>query len=136
MARRWESKFLTALEESASVTAAAAAAGITRQNAYNHRRHDDSFAEKWSRALEIGIGTLEDEAVRRALEGVEEPIYQRGEYCGTINRYSDTLLIFLLKSHKPEVYNRPQRQEITGRDGGAVTIRIEGVIDDAGDGDE
>jgi hypothetical protein len=28
----------------------------------------------------------------------------------------------------------PQRQEHTGASGGAVTIRIEGVIDDAGDG--
>lgn len=134
MARRWEAKFLAALEESANVTVAAEAADITRQNAYAYRREDAEFAQKWDAALDVGVGTLEDEAVRRARDGVEEPIYQRGEYMGTVRKYSDTLLIFLLKSHKPQVYNPPQRQEVTGENGGAikseVTIDLSGVSTD------
>ncbi len=129
MARRWENKFLTALEDGANVTAAAEAAGITRQNAYAYRREDEDFARKWDEALDVGIGSLEDEAIRRARDGVEEPIYQRGEYCGTMRRYSDTLLIFLLKAHKPEKYNPPTRQEVSGPDGGAVQVRVTGFED-------
>jgi len=123
--RRWEARFLQALEETAHVTDSATQAGITRQAAYNYRHEDAEFAAKWDQALQVGICTLEDEAVRRARDGVEEPIYQRGEYMGTMRRYSDTLLIFLLKSHKPSVYNTPQRVEGTGPDGAIqTTLRI------------
>ena len=39
------------------------------------------------------------------MEGVEEPTgWYKGEPGGFIRRYSDTLLIFLLKGLKPEVY--------------------------------
>lgn len=122
MARRWEAKFLAGLEDGASITDAAAAANITRQNAYQYRREDAEFAAKWDAALFMGMGTLEDEAIRRARDGVEEPIYQRGEYCGTVRKYSDTLLMFLLRAHMPERYNPPQRQEVSGTVGGPLKV--------------
>jgi hypothetical protein len=109
MGRRWASKFLAALEQTANVTTAAEAAGITRQAAYAYRKQSPEFAVAWDAALDVGVGTLEDEAVRRARDGVEEPIYYEGECVGTVRRYSDTLLIFLLKSHKPGTYAPPQR---------------------------
>jgi len=60
--------------------------------------------------------------VRRARDGVEEPIFHQGKNVGTVRKYSDTLLIFLLKSHKPERYNPPQKQEHTGKDGGPLVL--------------
>jgi hypothetical protein len=47
---------------------------------------------------------LEDEAVRRAYEGVERPVFQGGKQVGVVREYSDTLLIFLLKALRPEKY--------------------------------
>ena len=47
---------------------------------------------------------LEQEARRRALEGVEEPVFCRGERVGVIRRYSDALLILLLKAKRPEQF--------------------------------
>lgn len=123
MARRWEKRFLTELEETANVSGSAKTAGITRQTAYDYRRDNVEFAAKWDRAIEIGIATLEDEAIRRARDGVDEPIYQRGEYMGTVKKYSDTLLIFMLKTRKPKVYNPPQEIKGTG-EGGAIPIVI------------
>jgi hypothetical protein len=122
MVRRWEAKFLKALEDGANVTTAAETAGITRQNAYLYRREDTEFARKWDEALFMGVGTLEDEAVRRARDGVEEPIYQKGVYVGTVRRYSDTLLMFLLRAHMPERYNPAEKRELTGKNGGAIDI--------------
>lgn len=55
-------------------------------------------------ALDVGAGALEDEAVRRAYVGVEEPLFYQGKQCGTVRKYSDTLLIFLLKGAKPAKY--------------------------------
>ena len=42
--------------------------------------------------------------MRRAREGVEEPVFQGGLCCGHVRRYSDLLLIFLLKSRRPHRY--------------------------------
>ena len=48
------------------------------------------------------------EARRRALEGVEEVRYFKGEPIGTIRRYSDTLLMFLLRAYRPATYRNPE----------------------------
>ena len=48
---------------------------------------------------------LEAEAHRRAVEGVEEPVgWYKGQAGGTVRRYSDVLLMFLLKGVLPERY--------------------------------
>jgi hypothetical protein len=48
--------------------------------------------------LEEAADVLLAEARRRAIEGVEEPIMHQGQVVTTVRRYSDLLLIFLLKS--------------------------------------
>ena len=40
----------------------------------------------------------------RTYHGVEEPVFYQGVQCGAVTEYSDTLLMFLLKARKPEVY--------------------------------
>jgi hypothetical protein len=47
---------------------------------------------------------LEKEAWRRAREGHAEPVFQHGKQVGTIQRYSDQLLMFLLRARAPERY--------------------------------
>jgi hypothetical protein len=53
---------------------------------------------------EEAIGGLEDEAVRRAYEGWLKPVFYQGRQCGAVRRYSDKLLMFLLKGWRPERY--------------------------------
>ncbi|MHC5536960.1 hypothetical protein ACYOEI_01645 [Singulisphaera rosea] len=48
------------------------------------------------------MDTLESEARRRALDGVEKPVFYRGQKCGAIREYSDALLMFLMKAARPE----------------------------------
>ena len=36
--------------------------------------------------------------------GVEQPVFYRGEIAGTVRKYSDVLLIFLLKVTRPNIY--------------------------------
>ncbi len=45
--------------------------------------------------------------------------------------------MFLLKAHKPEVYNPVARQELelAGKGGGAVQVQIIGIDPDGNDGD-
>ena len=47
----WRRRFLEELAGHANVRAAAEAAGISAQTAYNHARQDRRFARRWERAL-------------------------------------------------------------------------------------
>ena len=97
--------FLEALRDSANISAAARAAGMSRRAAYNVRLQETQFREEWNQALEEALDDLEAELRRRAMEGVEKPVYYAGRPCGTIRNYSDTLGMFLLKCRRPNVFS-------------------------------
>lgn len=86
------------------MAAAARHAGISRGAVYGWAEHDDVFASELREAGIRATETLESEAWRRARDGVPEPVYQHGKVVGTIQRYSDALLMFLLKARAPERY--------------------------------
>src|SRR5688500_10125417 len=86
--REWKDAFFVALETCGSVTEACKAASISRVFVYQCKREDPVFAERWEQALEAGADTLEDEARRRAMQGV--------------SKGSDVLLMFLLKGLRPQ----------------------------------
>ncbi len=101
---RRRARFLQVLSECALVSCAVAAAGAARGSFYNWRYDDPQFAADWDRALDEGIALLEDEAIRRARDGVTIPVFYAGEEVGAIRRPSDALLMFLLRAHRPERY--------------------------------
>ena len=103
--------FLELLRETASVKASARRVGISRQAAYKARARSEGFREAWEDALEEAIDDLEAEARRRALEGTEIPVFYDGGEVGTRRVYSDTLLIFLLKGRRREIFG--DRTEVT-----------------------
>lgn len=112
--------FLEVLAETANVTRAAKAAGVTTWTAYEARKQDAAFADQWHEAVEEACDLMEAEALRRAVDGVAKPVFYQGKQCGEIQEYSDTLLIFLLKAHRPEKFRDNARIELTGKDGGPV----------------
>lgn len=61
--------------------------------------------------------TLEDEAVRRANEGIRKAVRYKGKIVGYDTEFSDSLLIFMLKGGKPEKYKDRASFEHTGKDG-------------------
>src|SRR6187401_409511 len=73
--KRWteeaEAIFLDHLAASCNVTAAAEAAGFSREAIYKRRRHDPCFAERWQAALEQGYARIEMALVRRAADALE-----------------------------------------------------------------
>jgi hypothetical protein len=123
----WKRAFLAALAETGIVTRAADAAGITTKTVYSLREVDEAFAEEWRLARESAADRMETEALRRALEGVEEPVFGSGGTgvgtveVGSIRRYSDTLLIFMLKGIRPEKYR--ERRELSGKLDGSLEVK-------------
>lgn len=99
------SSFLRQLRQTGgNVSRSCELAGVSRQTVYDWRESDESFALQWNEAVEFGTDELEEEARRRAFRGVDEPVFYQGDECGTVRKYSDTLLIFLLKGRKPDKY--------------------------------
>jgi hypothetical protein len=95
-AAEWQPIFLTVLRDTANVRLACQKAGISRPVAYKHRNRSSRFAAEWDTALAEAVDVLEAEARRRGLAA------------------SDTLLIFLLKAHRPEVYRETIRHDHAG----------------------
>ena len=86
------------IETGGNAFAAAKLISISIQTVYNYRNSDPEFAAAWEAAIEEGTKNLEAEAYRRAFEGVEETVYRNGKKVGMVRKYSDVLLIFLLKA--------------------------------------
>ena len=98
-------QFLVSYRELGSIRHASEAAGCSRSMHSTWVKQSPAYAAAFAAAKEDAIEVLEQEARRRAVEGVTEPVgWYRGTAGGTVQRYSDTLLIFLLKGLKPETY--------------------------------
>jgi hypothetical protein len=112
--------FLAAYEQTGRVAEAAAIAGITRMMHYRKLETDPAYRQAFEAAEERAAQTLEDEAVRRAVEGVRHPVTYKGKPVKLGRRilyqiqYSDTLLIALLKRFRPALYRDQAVTEQTG----------------------
>jgi hypothetical protein len=112
-------RFLDALSETGSVTTAVEVAGTSRTRVYELRKADPAFATAWEEAEEIAADRLEDEARRRALKGVPEPLVSAGRLVRDddgqpimVQRYSDNLLLALIKAHRPPPRERSVRFQL------------------------
>jgi hypothetical protein len=90
---------------------AARKVGIYREQHYGWMRTDREYAREFEMARQAAIDTLEGEAHRRAVEGVQKPVYQKGMKVGEITEYSDNLLMFLLRAACPEKYRNNWKGE-------------------------
>ncbi len=94
-------RFIAALAECGSVSAAARQVGVSNSGAYNLYNHPDgaSLRAAWDRALAMGCARIHDVAMERAIHGVLVPIFYKGEQVGEQRFYSDRVLTTLLRHH-------------------------------------
>ncbi len=118
---RHRRRFLEALAETGNVTLAARAAGISRARVYELRGLDPAFAAAWEDAEQIAADRLEAEARRRGVDGVPEPVVSGGRHVvgedGNplyVQKYSDPLLLALLRAHRPEKFQERHDHKLTG----------------------
>ena len=117
-----QQRFLNALSRHQSVTAAAKSIGVKRSAMYAVRRRNEDFKQFWELAIADRGDMLEDEALRRAVKGVEEPVFYMGAVCGYKRVYSDSLLTRLLEGHKPEKYRTNHQVDVSGTLGIATLV--------------
>jgi hypothetical protein len=135
--------FLAAFAVTGNIGRAAAAAGIDRSTHHRWMREDSAYAESFKQATEEAAGVVEDIAVQRATEGLDEPIIYQGELVYkrdpetgaverdpdtlapiplTIRRRSDTVLLAVLKAWKPDKYRENHHIDADVRHTGAANM--------------
>ena len=121
--------FLDRLSVHGNARAACRAVGLSAEAAYKLRRRDAQFARGWAAALvlarENGLQVLGE----RAIEGIDEEIYYRGELIGTRRRYDSRLLL----AHLARL-DQLADEETAGVDAGRFDELIACIAE--GDGDE
>src|SRR5215831_1541733 len=111
--------FLRIYEETGRLTEAAKAAGIHRSTHYRKLASDPEYRKAFEEAESRAAQSLEDEAIRRARDGVKRPLMYRGKPVKQGRRivyrveYSDQLLIALLKRFLPHLYRDHVTAEVT-----------------------
>ena len=137
---RQENRFLEVLAETGNVSQACQLAALPRQSAYDLRKRHPDFQEAWDRACEMGEDALVDEATRRAVDGIEHPVFRKGEVVGYTTKYSDKLLMFLLKGRRPDMFREhstPQladHQQVSGNSGAKREQSVAATVQAVGHG--
>jgi hypothetical protein len=121
--------FLKALQESQCMVAIACkVSGLTRSHAIKLRNKIPAFDELWTEIYDDVTDVIENTAYKRAVEGIEEPVYYKGDLVDTKLVYSDSLLTLLLQSRRPEVYK--QRAAIEAQPVGTFNFQMVMAEDD------
>ncbi len=97
-------RFLAAYSKVGVITDACRLSGTGRQSHYDRLVRSPEYGAAFTAAHEVAMDDLETEARRRGMHGVDQPVFHQGEIVGHIRKYSDLLLIFLLKHRRPEVF--------------------------------
>jgi hypothetical protein len=86
-------RFLDHLAGRGNIAAACAAVGMSREAAYRLRRRDALFARGWGAALGLAREASVEVLADKALDGIEEEVWYRGELMGTRRRFDARLLL-------------------------------------------
>jgi hypothetical protein len=80
---------------------------------------DEDLVEAIAEARGRSVEVVRDEVKRRAIDGVEEPVYHQGKVVGYVTKYSDRLLEMMARAHAPEYR---ERVEVSGAGGGPLEL--------------
>jgi hypothetical protein len=111
-----QQRFLAAYIHCGEISVAAEQAGIARARHYEWLAENPEYRKQFEEVEDIAVARLLSEVRRRAVDGIEEPVIYQGGLCYptktkggkstdkplTIRKYSDNLLMFLVKGKRPE----------------------------------
>ncbi len=124
-------RFVEVLADTGLVSHAAKAVGMSRESANRLRRspHGAAFARACDAARQYAGAALEDVAFERAIEGVEQNIYNEyGEVVCTKRVVNDRLLTFLLSHLMPERYGKEARPADAPSDAPPPPVALEASL--------
>jgi hypothetical protein len=99
-----KARYLAGFAADCTLTTGCRAASIDNRTVYRWREMDDEFAMRENELRMQLADRLESEAIRRAYEGFDRPVFQGGQLVGYERVYSDSLLKLMLSAVKPEKF--------------------------------
>lgn len=126
--------FLRAFAVRGIVAEGCRAAGVSRAAVTHWRETSEWFETLYAAAIEEAADRIESEAIRRAVDGYDEPVVYQGmvsvvvdpetgrERMLTVRKYSDALMQTILKGARPEKYRDNHKVEVTGGGGGVLIV--------------
>lgn len=120
--------FLNELSQHSVIKYACEKAKISRLTFYYNYQSDEEFRRLVDDAFVLGAINIEDEAKIRAIEGVEEEVYFKGEMVGTVRKFSDFLLTFLLKGNFPYKYGGVVSDDVVSNVLGQPKIKVSAAV--------
>jgi hypothetical protein len=96
--------FVGRLAATASVTDSARYVGLTRQSARDLYNRSAPFRAAWDEAVKLSVGVLGETAFDRAVNGVQEQVWYKGQMVGYREKHDNRLLMFLLRVRDPLNY--------------------------------
>ena len=115
-----KSVFLESYRITGNMSLSSQESRVSRRTIYDWLASDVHFQDDFNEAREVATDALEEEARRRAVDGVETPFNTKGETI-FIRKFSDTLLIVLLKANRPSKFREnPQGSPINVSVGGGA----------------
>ena len=131
--------FLEYFAATGQVGVAAKRAGVRQTAIYQLRKESPAFEKQYQAAYDMASVALEDEAVRRGKDGVQKPVFYRGQRIALVREYSDQLLVLLLKGRMRQTYG----DQLGLSHDGAIEVKpfnyndaVRDVVAGAGQGDE
>lgn len=88
-----KARFLDSLSYRGNVRVACKSVGLSAETAYRQRRRDPVFARAWAAAMALARRVSEQVLADRAIDGVEEEVWHRGEHVGTKRKFDGRLLL-------------------------------------------
>lgn len=113
------STYLKMLSRFGNHILAAETCGVDPDSIKRLIKKDPAFAAQCEQARADAYERLEGEAYRRAVVGIEEPVYYEGVRVDTITKYSDGLLGKLLEANNPKF---ARKVAVVGDGGGPVKV--------------
>ena len=98
--RAKEAEFLSALEATCNVTAAAAVAGVSVSASYRRRKSHAAFRIGWHEAIGLAYQRLELALIERALVGTEKIVTRRDGSEERMREYPNAIALTLLRMHR------------------------------------
>ena len=130
-----QQRFLESFRVIGTISKAAVAAGVSRTTVYNWIRNDSVFQESFEDAEEDVRDAIREEIHRRAIAGVDEPVYQRGMLVGHVRKYSDALLIKMAQARLPEYRALTSSNQPKAAEGSDAPRKVEVTIREVSDWD-
>jgi hypothetical protein len=113
--------FACALSRTGRVGQSARLAGLSSATVTNWRKSCPEFRQICDEAVALFRDVLEAEVFRRAVTGVQKPVFYQGKQVATVTEYDSSLLLALEKAHDERFRNDGNQTNIS-QTGGVLVV--------------